>query len=120
MTTQMARCLICNADKPPNATVCLTCGAALGNDPTAAYPHALPSGTQLQRGAYSVGRVLGQGGFGITYQGGDIRANRTVAIKELFLQGSTRRGLNVHPPVAVSISEYSATRAKFIEEANVL
>jgi serine/threonine protein kinase len=100
--------------------VCLTCGAALGNDPAAAYPHALRPGTQLQQGAYSVGRVLGQGGFGITYQGGDMRANRSVAIKELFLQGSTRRGLTVHPPVAVSVAEYNQTRAKFLEEAGVL
>ena len=52
---------------------------------------ALPPGYRL--GPYEILRVLGRGGFGLTYQ-----ARRTgvagdmVAIKELFPSGLTRRG----------------------------
>lgn len=42
----------------------------------------LPVGTTLCRQRYMVGRVLGQGGFGVTYLGRDMHLNRAVAIKE--------------------------------------
>ena len=48
--------------------VCEKCGypADFRNE-----PHQLPVGTLL-RGQYVVGRVLGQGGFGITYLGWEL------------------------------------------------
>ena len=58
-------CPICNAENPPSAVACGTCGAPLGSDPSSAFSGALPPGTKLQGGMYSVGKVLGQGGFGI-------------------------------------------------------
>lgn len=48
---------------------------------TASY--ALQPGTILQ-GRYLIGRVLGQGGFGITYMGMDLHLQRKVAIKEYY------------------------------------
>ena len=50
----------------------------------------LPRGTVLC-GHYVVGRVLGQGGFGITYIGFDLSLQRKVAIKEFYPRGLASR-----------------------------
>ena len=44
---------------------------------------ALQSGTELA-GEYRIDRVLGAGGFGITYLADEIALNRPVTIKEYF------------------------------------
>jgi serine/threonine protein kinase len=113
-------CPICSTENPAAATSCATCGAPLSGDPASAFSGALPPGTKLQGGVYSVGRVLGQGGFGITYLGGDIRARRPVAIKELFPYGSTRRGNDVHPFGGLPAAEYANARSRFLDEAGIL
>ena len=46
----------------------------------------LRSGCTLQGGKYRIERVLGQGGYGITYEGLQTGLNRRVAIKEFFLK----------------------------------
>lgn len=47
------------------------------------YPLALSEGVVLA-GQYLITKVLGQGGFGITYQATDHKTDRRVAIKEYF------------------------------------
>ncbi len=113
-------CPICNAENPTAATTCATCGAPLTGDPASAFSGALPPGTKLQGGVYSLGRVLGQGGFGITYLGGDIRARRPVAIKEFFPYGSTRRGTHVHPFGGLTAADFASSRDRFLDEARIL
>lgn len=49
-----------------------------------ANPLYLVPGTVLQNGRYVINSVIGQGGFGITYDGTDLRLDRHVAIKEYF------------------------------------
>lgn len=43
----------------------------------------LPVGSILM-GNFLIGRVLGKGGFGITYQAYDVKLNRIIAVKEYF------------------------------------
>jgi serine/threonine protein kinase len=114
------RCLICSSANPAAADTCQTCGAALAGDPATGFSSALPVGTRLQSGRYSVGKVLGQGGFGITYLGGDTQARRAVAIKELFPYGSLRRGLEVEPAGSLSAADYATARDRFLQEAQIL
>jgi serine/threonine protein kinase len=116
----MARCPICNTDNPPSAPACRACGASLAGDPASGYSSALPPGTQLQGGLYAVGKMLGQGGFGITYLGSDSQARRPVAIKEFFPHGSARSGRDVHPATTLVAADYTGGRAKFFDEARVL
>ena len=52
--------------------------------------YTLPPGTIL-KGKYLVGKVLGQGGFGITYIGLDLHLQRKVAIKEYYPSGFVGR-----------------------------
>ena len=67
---------------------CPKCGYDLSAESRNAY--TLPPQTILA-GKYLVGRVLGQGGFGITYIGWDIALERKVAIKEYYPKGQVSR-----------------------------
>ena len=72
------RCERCFA--PTVRAVCEHCGWPVqGHN----EPHQLPVGTVLG-GRYQIGKVLGQGGFGITYLGWDRQERREVAVKEFF------------------------------------
>ncbi len=67
---------------------CPYCGYAPDSSPGAVL--YLTPGTLLS-GKYLVGRVLGQGGFGITYLGWDLNLDMKLAIKEFFPQGIVTR-----------------------------
>jgi len=114
----MTSCPICGSPLEPNATMCPTCGSPL--EPGKPASDALPVGTHLLMGRYSVGKVLGQGGFGITYQGADTLLRRRVAIKELFPEGAARACLNVIPPARLVTAGFAQTKDEFIEEARLM
>ena len=83
---EMKRCYGCMQPKGENR-FCEQCGHD-GNSTNA--PHQLPQGTVL-RDRYLSGRVLGQGGFGITYIGWDQTLDIPVAIKEYYPTGVVLR-----------------------------
>ena len=82
----------------------------------------LQSNTTLQGGKYRIERVLGQGGFGITYLATQVSSNRQVAIKELFIGGSgqainDRRGNQVVVTNSANQQSFNQQKAKFKKEA---
>ena len=87
----------------------------------------LPLGSTLHRGEYLIGRVLGEGGFGITYIG----LNRTllipVAIKEYFPNGVVWRNVkgkggdcNVTPVNEEAEQMLEQGKNDFLKEARIL
>ena len=83
---ELNKCLGCM--EPFQSYPCPGCGFDPKNVKGAEY--ALPLETILS-GKYLVGRVLGQGGFGITYIGWDLALERKVAIKEYYPSGQVSR-----------------------------
>jgi len=86
------------------------------------YPLALPEGTVLN-GHYLLGRVLGQGGFGITYAAWDLAAGRKVAVKEFFPEYMATReesGRRVTPYSQSQEENYRFGMRQFLEEAGAL
>ena len=74
--------------------------------------------TTLQSGKYKIVRILGQGGFGITYLAIQVSANRQVAIKELFLNGvNERAGNTIRVSNSVNDSLFEKQKEKCKKEA---
>jgi len=100
--------------------ICPHCG--YDQDAAAQEAYQLAPGTVLE-GKYIVGRVLGAGGFGVTYIGYDASLERTVAIKE-YMPGdfATRvvgeNALTVFP--GSPAEQFAAGLKSFIEEAKRL
>ncbi|HWP97499.1 MAG TPA: protein kinase [Syntrophomonadaceae bacterium] len=112
-------CLGCMSDKGENA-ICPYCGWVEGSDPESGQH--LPVGTVLQK-KYLLGRVLGQGGFGITYLAWDLDLNIKLAIKEYLPRDFATRTLgetqvSIYPGDATTY--FAEGREKFLEEARTL
>lgn len=78
----------------------------------------LNQGATLQNGKYRIEKVLGQGGFGITYLATQAILGNKVAIKELFMQG-----INDRHDGMVTVSNnansnlFAHQKRKFVKEA---
>ncbi|WP_169743802.1 protein kinase domain-containing protein [Deinococcus misasensis] len=103
-------CPSCNAPIHEQMRVCPACGMPLQTQ--------LKVGTRLQNGRYSVGKVLGQGGFGITYLGANTILKMPVAIKELFMEGMSRG--NTGKVLAPTHTEFADEKLRFLDEARRL
>ena len=80
----------------------------------------LQPGSTLQNGKYEIQRVLGQGGFGVTYLALQQGLNRIVAIKEFFMENFCVRNADTHHVTIATegsrefVERY---RNKFLKEA---
>ena len=80
-------------------------------------------GTSLQGGKYRIEKVLGQGGFGITYLAEQVTLDRYVAIKEFFMKESCERDAETSRVSAAStglLGFVTKFRDKFIREARMI
>ncbi len=100
--------------------MCDLCGYKSEN--ISQYPIALPIGTILT-GRYLIGKVLGKGGFGITYLAYDLNQNRRISIKEYLPDNLTHRDSG-----KTEVSTYSGEKGetfrlgaqKFFDEAKTV
>ena len=80
----------------------------------------LHEGSLLQGGRYRIEKVLGQGGFGITYLGVQTNLEAKVAIKEFFMKDLCNRDSNTSQVTVGSVGSRETVdsfRQKFIKEA---
>lgn len=87
---QFSHCYGCMRELPAPGIVCPNCGFDNTNGPARQERHILPCGTILS-GKYVIGKMLGQGGFGVTYIGLDTILETPVCIKEYFPSGAAMR-----------------------------
>ncbi len=116
----MARyCPYC-VSKIEQGNTCPYCDGALRYRPKA---HQLKPGTLLN-GKYLVGRVLGEGGFGITYVGRDLTLDMKVAIKEYYPNSMATRSDTGDSSITLVnwtfSDEFKKGREQFINEAQTI
>ena len=114
-------CPGCLRDTEFENGVCAKCGFDING--YTVMPHHLVPGTLVKQ-RYKIGRVLGEGGFGITYIGIDTVLNLKVAIKEFYMSGYVNRNHDASPNVFATLGTHRDTfeknREKFLNEARVL
>ncbi|MCD7802344.1 MAG: leucine-rich repeat domain-containing protein [Clostridiales bacterium] len=113
-------CPTCMELQSGNATTCPACGHPLQVENEV---HQLSVGTVL-RERYLVGKVLGEGGFGITYIGMDLTLDAKVAIKEYYPTSAANRHHSESADISVNTGLYAEQfeqgKAKFLTEARTL
>ena len=116
----MHRCLGCMQEFDSKLGICPYCGYEIGTEAEESV-HMIP-GTLLHD-RYIVGKVLGYGGFGVTYIGWDGKLEQKVAIKE-YLPGEFSTRMPGQSQVTVfngdKSEQFCDGMKKFIDEAKRL
>ena len=119
MAEQKHLCYNCFQERETKEGPCPYCGFDLAENERK-FPVALRAGTVLND-RYIIGRVLGQGGFGITYLALDTQLNAKVAIKEFMPNDiATRIGTTVSVAMDTKSEEFAYGAERFQEEARTL
>lgn len=118
----MEYCPCCMERLPAGAGICPACGAPTDQKNAV---HQLPVGTILQSpngNSYLIGRIKGEGGFGITYVGRDLGAGGMVAVKEYFpVRCQPQRGAGGSVSIQPEMEEsYRHGLRSFLSEASML
>ena len=115
----MNLCYNCFKEIPEGTGPCPYCGFDLSEN-VKKYPVALRAGTLLN-GRYLIGRVLGQGGFGITYLAWDESLKARVAVKEYMPNDmAARMGTTVSVAMKSRAEDFAYGLERFQEEARTL
>lgn len=110
-------CMGCMSNKEKTERFCWKCG--YDSEAVISKSIYIKPGTIINN--YLVGRVLGHGGFGITYIGMNIDSGEVVAIKEYFPTGQTTRASQQSVSVFRGKEDfYKKGIKKFKEEAEML
>ncbi len=83
---------------------------------------ALPAGTALSE-RYVIVKVIGSGGFGITYLAYDTEEERKVAVKEYYPRGIAVRspdGVTIEPIMSLYVQDFENGRKRFGRESEIL
>ena len=113
MSTRCYNCL----DVTAKVVKCPKC--SFDNTKIPNNPSALTPGTVLDD-RYFIGRVLGQGGFGITYVSYDEILGQIVALKEHYPKAIVQRNQKTLDVIAQNLSEFNDGLRKFTDEAKSL
>ena len=117
---EVSFCPKCMTQIKNGGNFCPVCGCSMQYNNE---PHQLPVNTILE-GRYLVGACIGEGGFGTTYIGYDLRLDVKVAIKEYYPTGSVTRfsqnSLKVQVSQSLGKEAYLEGTEKFLAEARSL
>lgn len=86
------------------------------------YTHTLRPGTILEE-RYRIERVIGEGGFGITYEAVNEKIEMTVAIKEFYCRDYTRRNVEESNDIEITAAteeNFEKVKKRFLQEAKIL
>ena len=114
-------CIYCMREKKNKDDICPYCGGSMANYKKDEYDLAPFT---ILNGRYLLGKRIGAGGFGITYLAMDLVLERSVAIKEFFMNDAMYR-TKAYAVTVSTINEaqeemYKASRKKFEREAKIL
>ncbi len=116
-------CYGCFAALKGDENVCPYCGYRLHEDTTPI--HILKPGTVLNQ-KYTIGKTLGEGGFGITYLAWDNNMQTKIAIKEFYPANLVRRdtasknSTKIYTITTSYREEFHTGLERFVKEASVL
>lgn len=123
MQSKYDRCPNCMQSLQGNEDTCTYCGFEISKYEE--KPNCLRPFTVLQN-KYMIGRVIGVGGFGITYIGWDLNLQTYIAIKEYFPESIASRDTSVSPDAVQVIPNetkkeiYDKGLKRYVEEAQNL
>lgn len=109
-------CVNCFSAIDINETVCPYCGC--DSSKIEYHSYALNGGTLL-RSRYVIGKVIGIGGFGITYLCYDTQCGKVIAVKEYYPQGVAVRSaddLTIEPLGSANAEHLRSGIEKFLRE----
>ena len=116
-------CKYCGAANIVHKTFCIRCGKSFEKDADKDHDYYLQKNYVLKSN-YCIIRVIGEGGFGITYEAVDVNTYKKVAIKELYYKELVKRDINKDTNLEVTYSSnreaFNKAKERFIEEAKVL